>query len=295
MKRFAADSVEKALPDNVASPASWRARLSLGFADDGGTTRLVERSHFGPLRVQKPLYPEGGAVCQAIVVHPPGGVVGGDELTIGATVGANAKALITTPGAAKWYKANDRISRQDVHLQVDTNATLEWLPQETIFFNAAHVRLNHTVSLARDATYIGCEILCFGRTASGESFDSGRIDQCTSIRRDGRLVWSEQGALSGGSSSMNSPLSLAGKTVCATLLAIGKALPSSVIAGLREEAADAVAATDMFGATQMKSILVVRYLGNSSETAKQLMTRAWQRLRPELTGREAVVPRIWNT
>jgi urease accessory protein len=295
MKRFAADSVEKALPDNVASPASWRARFSLGFADDGGTTRLVERSHFGPLRVQKPLYPEGGAVCQAIVVHPPGGVVGGDELTIGATVGANAKSLITTPGAAKWYKANDRISRQDVHLQVDANATLEWLPQETIFFNAAHVRLNHTVSLAKDATYIGCEILCFGRTASGESFDSGRIEQCTSIRRDGRLVWSEQGALSGGSSSMNSPLSLAGKTVCATLLAIGKTLPSSVIAGLREEAADAVAATDMFGATQMKSILVVRYLGNSSETAKQLMTRAWQRLRPELTGRAAVVPRIWNT
>jgi urease accessory protein len=247
------------------------------------------------LRVQKPLYPEGGEVCHAVIVHPPGGVVGGDELAITAGAGANAHALITTPGAAKWYKANDRISRQDVHLKADANGSLEWLPQETIFFNAAHVRLNHSVSLARDATYIGCEILCFGRTASGESFDQGRIEQCTSIRSDGRLVWFEQGGLSAASSSMNSPLGLAGKTVCATLIAVGKTLHSSVIAGLREEFSGMVAGSDMFGATQMKSVLVVRYLGNSSEAARRLMMRAWQRLRPELTGREAVVPRIWNT
>src|ERR1700737_2774164 len=124
MKRFAVNALEKPLPDTAVASPSWRARLSLGFADDASTTRLVERSHFGPLRVQKPLYPEGGAVCHAIVVHPPGGVVGGDELTIGAAVGANARALITTPGAAKWYKANDRVSRQDVHLQIDANASL---------------------------------------------------------------------------------------------------------------------------------------------------------------------------
>lgn len=295
MKRLAVDSVESRSVDAVAPATNWQARLSLGFADDAGTTRMVERSHTGPLRVQKPLYPEGKGVCHAIVVHPPGGVVGGDELTINAVVHANAAAFITSPGAGKWYKANNRISRQDVRLEVAANACLEWLPQETIFFNAAHVRLNHTVSLAGNASYIGCEILCFGRTASGESFGSGCIEQRTEIRRDGKLIWFEQGMLSGDSSSMKSPLALAGRTVCATLISAGKTVLPSVITALREVAGGIVGANDMFGVTQMKSVLVVRYLGNSSETARHLMTRVWQRLRPEVVGRAAVIPRIWNT
>jgi urease accessory protein len=285
MKRIAADPV---FP--MTSHAHWQARLALGFADDDGTTRLVERTHTGPLRVQKPLYPESKRVCHAIVVHPPGGVVGGDELSITAGVGANAAAFITTPGAAKWYKANGHVSRQDVRLEAGNHASLEWLPQETIFFDGAHVRLDNTIELGSDATYIGCEILCFGRTASGESFSSGRIEQRTSIRRDGRLVWFEQGALAGGGASMTSSLGLAGKTVCATLIGVGKAVPAAIVHAMREGVDSRT-----FGVTQLKSVVVARYLGDSSETAKHLMTRAWQHLRPALTGREAVLPRIWNT
>lgn len=286
MKRIADEAVSA-----PAAHARWQARLSLGFESDRGTTRLVEREHAGPLRVQKPLYPEGNAVCHAIVIHPPGGVVGGDELDLRARVGAQASALLATPGAAKWYKANGHVSRQNVHLSAGEGATLEWLPQETIFFDAAHVRLDHQVELDREASYIGCEILCFGRTASGESFNTGTVEQRTGIRRDGRLVWFEQGSLEAGTEAMRSPLGLAGRTVCATLIAVGRQLPGSVIAALRE--IDAPAGS--FGVTQMKSVVVVRHLGDSSELARRLMMDAWRLLRPALTGREAVVPRIWNT
>ena len=293
MKRFATNHD---LPDGTEqAQSSWQAHLSLGFADNGGTTRMIERSHFGPLRVQKPLYPEGGRVCHAIIVHPPGGVVGGDELTIRARVGEGALACITTPGAAKWYKANGSISRQSVHIDVEADASIEWLPQETIFYDAAQVRLDNTIALGKDATYIGCEILCFGRTASGESFASGRIEQCTSIRRDGRLVWFEQGALVAGSAAMCSPLGLAGKTVHATLIGVGKALPVSSLGAIREAAAGMESSGDAFGVTQMKSVVVARYLGDSSETAKRWMMAVWQRLRPALLQREGVVPRIWHT
>lgn len=256
---------------------------------------MVERSHFGPLRVQKPLYPDGKECCHAIIVHPPGGVVGGDELAISASVGDKANTFITTPGAAKWYKANKRVARQDVRLDVGAGAALEWMPQETIFFNAAEVRLNHCVSLGKDASYIGCEILCFGRTASGESFDTGRIEQLTEIRREGRLIWFEQGVLAGGSPAMASPLSLASKTVCATLIATGKSLPATIVNAIREEAAAIADPADLCGVTQMKSVLSVRFLGNSGEIARALMTRAWQQIRPALLGRAAVVPRIWKT
>jgi urease accessory protein len=252
---------------------------------------MLERSHVGPLRVQKPLYPEGGSVCHAIVVHPPGGVVGGDELNIDVRAGDRANALLATPGAAKWYKANGKISRQQVRIDAGANASIEWLPQETIFFDGAHVQLDHAVTLAADASYIGCEILCFGRTASGESFDSGRIEQRTSIRHGGKLLWFEQGNLAAGSPAMTSPLGLAGKTVCATLIAVGNVVPATVISALRDAGGGEVA----YGVTQMKSVIVVRYLGDSSETARRLMISAWQMLRPALTGREAIVPRIWNT
>lgn len=295
MKRIAADPVAPVPSPNLSPAERWQARLALGFADDAGTTRMVERSHFGPLRVQKPLYPEGGKVCHAIVVHPPGGVVGGDQLTIRARVGDGASAFITTPGAAKWYKANGHVSRQDISLEAGADACLEWLPQETIFFDAAHVQLDNTVVLGKDATYIGCETLCFGRTASGESFTAGQVEQRTSIRRDGKLVWFEQGMLAANGSAMSSPLGLAGKTVCATLIAAGKALPASLINELRAAGAAGIDTAEAFGVTQLKSVIVARYLGDSGETAKRLMTLAWQHLRPALTGRDAVIPRIWNT
>lgn len=272
----------------------WQAWLALGFARDGETTRLIERSHYGPLRVQKPLYPEGGEICHAIIVHPPGGVVGGDQLDIHACLGARSNAFITTPGAAKWYKANGRVSRQDLRLNIGDGGTLEWLPQETIFFDAADVRLDTAIEMGAESSYLGCDILCFGRTASGERFSTGRVAQSTSIRRDGRLVWFEQGVLSAGE-LMSSPLGMAGKTVCATLIGVGKPVPSSAIAAMRESCASVLPATDALGVTQMKSVVVARYLGDSSETAKQVMTAAWRILRPILTGREAVVPRIWNT
>ncbi|TCS38431.1 urease accessory protein [Paucimonas lemoignei] len=281
-------------PHLAATDRHWQASLTLGFADDRGTTRLVERSHSGPLRVQKPLYPEGPAVCHAIVVHPPGGVVGGDRLTITAHVQSRAHALLSTPGAAKWYRANGHVSGQHVKLEVSDGGAMEWLPQETIFFNDADVRLDQEIELAADASYIGCEILCFGRTASGESFEAGRVVQRTSIRRGGKLIWFEQGAIHAGQ-AMHSPLALAGHSVCATLLAVGKSLPAPLLQDLREQAASLTGGVGMLGATQMKQVCVLRYLGDSSEVARQVMVAAWHLLRPALLGREAVVPRIWQT
>lgn len=293
MKRIAADTDH--VLASIQSANNCDARLTLGFTDDAGTTRLTERTHFGPLRVQKALYPEHSSVCHAIVVHPPGGIVGGDQLSIVTKVGDNASAFITTPGAAKWYKANGKRSLQKIELEVGANASLEWLPQETIFFDHADVQLEQTVSLQKDATYIGCDILCFGRTASGETFGSGRISQRYSIKRDGKLAWYEQGTLLADSTDMQSPLSLAGKTVCATLIAAGKQIPAALLNTIRAEA-DAIAGKPgTFGISQLKTVLVARYLGDSSEEARQIVARVWQLLRPALLARDAVIPRIWHT
>lgn len=290
------DVAETLAPKHV-SPASahWQARLLLRFSDDDGVTRLTERSHVGPLRVQKPLYPEGADVCHAIIVHPPGGVVGGDELTVEAHVQMAAHALVTTPGAAKWYKANGKVSTQTIQIQVDADAGMEWLPQETIFFDAADVQLLQSISLAKGARYISGEILCFGRIASGETFSTGKITQHTVIRREGKLIWFEQGALAGGSAAMHSALGLNGNSVSATLIAAGGTVPTTVINALRADADLVLNGADSFGVTQLHGLVVVRYLGNASETARALMLLAWRHLRIEVMGRDAVELRIWNT
>jgi urease accessory protein len=267
----------------------WQALLTLGFDNDDGATRLTERRHVGPLRVQKALYPEHRSVCHAIIVHPPGGVVGGDQLAINVRVGAAASALLSSPGAAKWYRANGHVSQQTVRLTVAPGATLEWMPQETIFFNGAQVELDTALELHGDARYIGIEILCFGRTASGEQFDHGSIRQRSTIRRDGKLIWNEQGRIGGGDAAMHSPLGLAGNTVCATLLAVGPPLTTQALRAMREQLGPQV------GVTQAGAVLVVRMLSQRSELARSAMLQAWQILRPLLMARAAVVPRIWNT
>jgi urease accessory protein len=276
-------------PDHqtTATPG-WHASLRLRFALDGGVTRLAERAHSGPLRVQKPLYPEGPGVCHAIVVHPPGGVAGGDELSIAVEAGDGAHVFLTTPGAAKWYRTTGAPARQRVRIVAGPGSAVEWLPQETIVFNDAQAEMDHEVELASDASYIGSEILCFGRRAAGERFTRGMLRQRTRIRRGGRLVWWEQGLLAGGAAAMASPLGLGGSSVCATLLGVGRPLPAALIAQLR-------AGDPLLSVSQVKSVFVARYLCDDSQAAREAMTRVWQVLRPHLLARAAATPRIWNT
>jgi urease accessory protein len=271
-----------------AHPDAWSARLSLGFGNQAGTTRLLQREHAGPLRVQKALYPEHPSVCHAIVVHPPGGVVGGDQLRIEARVGQGAHALLTSPGAAKWYRANGRPSELAVVLDIGPGASLEWLPQESIFFDRADALIEQSISLADDARYLGCEIICLGRRAAGERFGSGSIRQRTTITRAGRLLWWEQGRLA--TELVDSPLGLAGKTVCATMIAVGSRLPAPVLAALR-----GLCDEPLFGVSQLPDVLTVRYLGDDSEVARELMLAAWGLLRPALLGRPPCELRSWRT
>ena len=149
--------------------------------------------------------------------------------------------------------------------------------------------LETQIALKQLETFITADILCFGRTASGERFDHGRVAQRLQIRRGGKLVWYEQGALRGGDAGFDGPLGLNGRTVCATLLAVGRQASAACVQALREEP------SPQFGVTQMKSVLVARYIGDSSQEARRLMHRAWRLLRPALLDRDAVTPRIWNT
>jgi urease accessory protein len=272
------------------SPAGWLARLELEIAFHGGASVVARNRHQGPLRVQKPLYPEGPQTVHAILVHPPGGIRAGDRLQVETTVAPAAHAFLTSPGAAKWYRCNDGDGEawQTVQLAAGAGATLEWMPQETIYFNGARAVQRHIVQLGAGARYIGCDVLCFGRQASGERFERGRLRLHSEIWCAGQLLWYEQAQLIAGSDALAGPFGLDGETVCATLTAVGPALPALLLAQIR-------ALDPALGASQLKSVFMARLLCSDSEHARRVMTRVWQLLRPHLIGRPALLPRIWAT
>ena len=270
---------------------SWSAQLALEFERRGARTVLSARRHDGPLIVQKPLYPEGDEVCHAIIVHPPGGIAGGDELQLNARLEVNAHALLTTPGAGKWYRSDGAGARQCIQFDVNGGACLEWLPQENILFNGARAELRTAVRMSGGAIFIGWEICCFGRTGSGETFAGGSFHGRTIIESDNRPLWLENGRLEGGGAALQSLAVLARQPVVGTLLAVSDKLVTMELGACRA----VQPATGDGAVTLLPGLLIGRYLGASSEAAKNYFIKLWQILRPVVAGRHAIDLRIWRT
>ena len=275
------------VPVTLFTP-SWHAELELGYGSDGETTRPTLRRHKGPLRVQKHLYGEGPEVCQHIIVHPPGGIAGGDRLDIAATVGANAWAQLTSPGAAKWYRAKGP-AYQRLELKVGAGATLEWLPQETIVYCGAQAELSTRIELEGDARLCYWDMVALGRPASGERFNTGHFQAHLDIRRDGQLLWHERQRIRGDDGLLDSPIGLAGQPVFATLLISGE-----IDADLLERCRmiPSLVRGDL---SQLPGLLVARCLASEALHARAWLIDLWRLLRPVLLGRAAVPPRIWST
>jgi urease accessory protein len=282
-----ASAAKSALP----ASAGWEAELRLLYGRRGDRTVLVQSPHRGPLVVQKSLYPEGECVCQNLIVHPPGGIVGGDRLTLDVHVSAGAWAQLATPGAAKWYRSAGANARQSLRFEVERGGVLEWLPQEAIVFDGALVELETEIDLAGDAIFIGWEIACLGRSFAGERFASGRLAQRTIARRDGARQWIEQARFDATSRLLASPVGLAGQPVFGTLLALVPAVSDSLVAACREIECDA----GEVALTRLPGVLIARYRGASVEAARDYFAQLWSVARPVLAARPAKRPRIWST
>jgi len=275
------------LPTALFTP-SWHAELELAYARFGDCTRPVQRRHLGPLRVRKHLYAEGPEVCQHIIVHPPGGIAGGDRLNISARIEQDAWAQITSPGAAKWYRAAGP-AYQQLDLKIAAGATLEWLPQETIVYSAAQAELTTSIELEGDARLFYWDVVALGRPASGERFDLGHFQAHLDIRRDGRLLWHERQRITGNDGLLDSPIGLDGNPVFATLLVTGE------IATELLERCRSLGHAVRGDLTQLPGLLVARCLASEALLARAWLIDLWRLLRPALLGREAQPPRIWNT
>jgi urease accessory protein len=283
-----------ALPDRRAvESASWHGRIELAFSRAGERTILERRRVQMPLAVQRPFYPEGPSVCHALLLHPPGGMVGGDRLDIVLDVGERAAALVSTPAAAKWYRGDAPATQAALH-RVAGDAYLEWLPQETIVFNGANVRQGTRVELAPESAWLGWEITRFGRTARGESFDGGTWRMDTEVWRGSTPLWIDRQRLDGGSRLLRSRYGLAGAPVVGTLAWVGKAAPPELVEAARGEW-DGDACAGETGVTRLEQGLLCRYRGPSSADARGWFAAVWNLVRGYDGRGDASISRIWMT
>ena len=274
---------------------SWHARLALNYQLNQKKTSL-HFEHEGPLRVLKSLYPEGHGVCHNILVHAPGGLVGGDVLDISVQVGEKAHALVTTPGATRFYGSNGHRAVQRTRLRLDAGARLEWLPLEAIAYNACDAVNHLEFTLAEGAQLLAWDVTALGLPMAGQHFEEGALIQ--------HMEWPEcfleRGVMSARDRTLlDGELGLAGRRCVASLiLASGTPLPR----GLREALLESTQALLPAGAEGVATgvtapndhMLVLRGLGPVVEPLMQLWKTIWAHWRTQIWGMEGRAPRIWS-
>lgn len=200
---------------------SWHASLQLDYSFDA--SRSVARyRHDGPLRILQSLYPEGEAICHNVLVHPPGGLVGGDTLDITVDVGPGAHGLVTTPGATRFYRSTGAPARQQLHARLQAGARLEWLPLEALAYNQCRAQNKAVFELAPDAELMGWDVTALGLPQARQAYAEGSFQQHLEVPG----VWLEQGRIDARDTRlMDGPLGLAGQRCIATLFFVAGARP----------------------------------------------------------------------
>lgn len=275
---------------------TWYARLELQALRDEAGRCTVQSRHEGPLRVLKTLYPEGDGIAHQVIVHPPGGIVGGDRLEVNLALQPHTHTVLTTPGATRFYRSDGRGAAQLVQMRVGNGARLEWLPLETIVHGGCSAENRVEFQLDDGAEMIGWDVVALGLPAAGEAFTAGRFTQ--QLHWPGR--WLERGVIDGSDTRLlHSPLGLAGHTAWLTMwLAAGTSLDAARADTLIEAAREVAAQAErpIAGVTLLhQRVVVLRALAHRTEPLMALAQAVRARWRALAWSLPDTRPRVWRT
>jgi urease accessory protein len=290
---------------NNGKSRQWLANLALNFNYTALGTQLSKTRRNGPLTVQKAFYPEGRDCAHIYLLHPPAGIVSGDQLHVEINIDDHAHTLVTTPGANRFYRArtdaNIGISKQVqiTTLNVKNHAKCENFPQETIVYNAADGFNTVDIYLTEQSVYLGWDISCMGLPSSDQLFTQGQYSQLNRVFVEGTLQYHDRIAITAKNNLLHHPAGLAGNSVFATFLVyapqqLNKSQRKKLIEAMRDiiennQAKKYISITDIDG------LVVIRYLGHHAEQCKNFFLLLWQVIRPLTVKKKATQPRIWYT
>jgi len=309
---------EASFESNVNVKSSWLASLSLTFSHDAYGTHLIRAKRSGPLSVQKAFYPEGKDCAHIYLLHPPAGIVSGDELSVTIDVNENAHSLITTPGANRFYRAREDLnighSKQEQHciITIDKGAICENFPQETIVYEGADGFNTVDIHIDDESCYLGWDISSLGLPSSNQPFNLGSYRQLNRVYRNESLVYHDRIAIEPNSNIQHHKAGLNQCNVFATFLAYAprskytneqlkshsEELKEHLNSYINNTMYSHLGYEDIekkISISLIRELLVIRYLGNQAEECKVFFTFLWQKMRPFYINKEGVAPRIWHT
>ena len=275
---------------------SWHAHLQLNYTHEDSRTNL-HSLHQGPMRVLQSLYPEGPAICHNVLIHPPSGLVSGDHIDIQIQLQANAHALITTPGATRFYRSTGEACTQSTEARLSAGARLEWLPMETIAYNECQAHNRVCFHLEPGAQVLGWDVTAFGLPAANQPFEHGEFMQELSLHGH----WLEKARIRADDLAlMQGPTGLAGQGCVATMFFLsGSPLAKDSASALLDKARELLQQqphSQLAGVTQTgPHVLVLRVLADYVEPALNLLKAQRRLWREQLWGLPARDPRIWAT
>lgn len=275
---------------------TWHAQLDIRYTSEQERT-VARHSHNGPLRVLQSLYPEGDGICHNVLVHPPGGLVGGDTLDMTVAASGKAHGLLTTPGATRFYRSAGELALQRTRIDLQDESRLEWLPLEALAYNQCHAENRLTLNLAPQAEFIGWDVTAFGLPSAALPFEKGSFLQHIEVPG----VWLERGRIDAMDKRlMDGPLGLAGQRCMASLFFVS----GSPLERHRREAGLELARSLLDAHTLQASagvscpnpqVMVLRVLSPLVEPAMLLLRQVWVAWRAHFWQLPAVSPRIWST
>jgi len=258
---------------------------------------VVRHSRTGPLRVLQSLYPQGETVCHNVLIHPPGGLVGGYTLDLAVQLQEGAHGLITTPGATRFYRSEGEVALQHSHLHLHTGARLQWLPQEAICYSGCIAENRVPLQLSPGAELIGWDITALGLPHAKQPFIRGSLRQ--HIEFPG--VWMERGTINACDQRLlRSPVGLAGQNCMATAFFVaGSTLDRQrrqvALDCARQTIAENTLSTTSGATSPHPQVIVARVLAPLMEPAMELLRALRICWLAALWGSAATTPRIWAT
>jgi urease accessory protein len=292
--------------ENKVPSRQWLAKLTLEFGHNAYGTQLKKTTRKGPLSVQKAFYPEGQECAHIYLLHPPAGIVSGDELTVEIAIEAKGHVLVTTPGANRFYRAREDLSigeskqTQVTSLSLDEQAVCENFPQETIVYEGADGFNTVDIHMNETSVYLGWDITCLGLPSSDQYFNKGQYTQLNRLYCGDTLIYHDRIEVSPRNKLLHHMAGLASNPVFGTIL-IYAPVQLTVLKDRKhivEELRHIIEtnnAQSLISITDIHGLFVIRYLGEQAHQCKQLFIILWQHIRPLVIDAAAIEPRIWHT
>jgi urease accessory protein len=272
-------------------------RLRVAFERRGSITALAVLRQEGCLKARHPRR-EPGAIAETVLLNTSGGITGGDDLGLAVSAGAGTRLVVTTQAAERLYRATSASPPATIRttLTVAEDAGLDWLPQETILFDACRVDRTLDVALAPSARFLGVESLLFGRQASGESLATAWFTDRIRIRAGDRLILHDATRLDGDMAALMARAgTFADARAMATVVAVIPDLdqegPEAMVPRLREALGGGRLSEGGLeaGISAWNGLVLARLLAMDGARLRQAVITVLSILR-----NDAPLPRVWR-